>query len=145
MSSPVFNVKYYLRSNPDLVKAFGTHGFQAAVQHWIQHNGVDETRRSAYIFDVISSSNSSRMCCAPPLRSRLRAAGQSHLRLVHHSSRLQCVIRPLSLHHPDGHAVYFRVNQAPKLRSSLLVTSPHCPKQSRYIARFAHRRISRRG
>ena len=52
MSSPVFNVKYYLRSNPDLIAAFGNDGFPAAVKHWIQHHGVDETRRSAYIFDV---------------------------------------------------------------------------------------------
>jgi len=49
VASPVFDVQYYLRTNPDLVEAFGK-DYEAALNHWI-NNGIPEGRRGSEAFD----------------------------------------------------------------------------------------------
>lgn len=43
-SSPVFDVSYYLNSNPDLQRAFGQKNCSEAVKHW-SNNGIREGRQ----------------------------------------------------------------------------------------------------
>lgn len=49
VASPVFDVQYYLRTNPDLIEAFGK-DYEAVLNHWIV-NGIPEGRRGSETFD----------------------------------------------------------------------------------------------
>lgn len=51
ISSPVFNVRYYLEKNPDLAKTFGKDNFQKAAEHWFT-TGRKEGRASHPQFHV---------------------------------------------------------------------------------------------
>jgi hypothetical protein len=50
-SSPVFDVRYYLKRNPDLASAFGRENFVKATEHWFK-NGRKEGRPSHPEFNV---------------------------------------------------------------------------------------------
>ena len=50
-SSPVFDVKYYLKHNPDIANAIGKNNYAKAADHWYK-NGRKEGRPSHPDFDV---------------------------------------------------------------------------------------------
>ena len=50
-SSPVFDVKYYLKHNQDIANAVGENNYVEAAKHWFQ-NGRKEGRPSHPDFDV---------------------------------------------------------------------------------------------
>jgi len=50
-SSPVFDVRYYLKRNPDLANALGQENFAKATEHWFK-NGRKEGRPSHPEFNV---------------------------------------------------------------------------------------------
>jgi len=50
-SSPVFDVRYYLKANPDVARNVGAQNFQKAAQHWYNH-GRKEGRPSHPDFHV---------------------------------------------------------------------------------------------
>ncbi len=51
VSSPVFDVRYYLKHNPDVAKTFGQDNYPKAAQHWYQ-TGRQEGRPSHPDFQV---------------------------------------------------------------------------------------------
>lgn len=50
-SSPVFDVRYYLRENPDIAKSIGAKNFTGAAEHWYR-TGIGEGRPSHPEFHV---------------------------------------------------------------------------------------------
>ncbi len=50
-ASPVFDVKYYLKKNPDVAESYGSQNYAEAAQHWYK-KGRQEGRPSHPDFDV---------------------------------------------------------------------------------------------